>query len=344
MYKTFAKPASILIVKTSSLGDIVQAFSVLNDLKARFPDVALDWAVELPFHAMVAAHPLVRRAIALERRNFSSLQALRKEEYDIVFDLQGNCKSGLITLLARAKDKVGYSFKSVREWPNILATRHRFKVARNQNIRLYYLGLVEQYFQAKAPVHSEGVRLLLSPQEEEKVTRILAPLTGLKIMVCPGSKWANKQLDADTLIAFLKKVAHVYSPSFLLVWGSALEKTLCTHMQSRVPNAHLLDRLALPTWQNLMAAMDLVIAVDSSALHLCATTTTPTLSFFGPTSPHVFKPMGPKHLAIQGSCPYQRTFEKQCPLLRSCPTGRCIKDLQANELFSQFVQWLGPLI
>ena len=98
----------------------------------------------------------------------------------------------------------------------------------------------------------------------------------------------------------------------------------------------VVDRLPLPTWQNLMDEVDLVIAVDSSALHLCGTTSTPSFSIFGPTSQRVFKPMGERHFAVQGSCPYGRTFEKQCPVLRSCPTGACIKELTVEELFEAF--------
>src|SRR5882724_4710863 len=112
MYKDPVNPASILIVKTSSLGDIIQAFNVLDDLHNRFPTASIDWAVEASFHSIVAAHPLVRRAIPLaikRRRNlWGALRALRQDRYDLVFDLQANCKSGLITLLARGGIKVGY--------------------------------------------------------------------------------------------------------------------------------------------------------------------------------------------------------------------------------------------
>jgi heptosyltransferase-1 len=180
-----------------------------------------------------------------------------------------------------------------------------------------------------------GVRFHINGEEKEKVAQIISqvPLS-CKIMVCPGSKWANKQLKAETLLAFLQKIEERYGAAFLLIWGDVGEKTQCQQIAQGLKMAVLVDKLELSTWQNLMSEVDLVIAVDSSALHLCATTATPSFSIFGPTSPHVFKPLGQRHVAIQGKCPYGREFDKQCPVLRSCPTGACIKELTAEELFA----------
>lgn len=338
-------PASILIVKTSSLGDIIQAFDVLPNLHARFPCAAIDWAVEAPLAPIVAAHPLIRKPISINRRHpWNSFRRLRQEKYDLLFDLQGNCKSGLITFLARSPVKVGYALQSVREWPNILATTDRFNVSKQKNIRLYYRELIEQYFQKPALAPDiRAIQLKITPQEEDKIAHILSRIsTPFKIMVCPGSKWINKQLPLETLAAFLQKISRAYNASFLLVWGNSSEKSFCDQIQLTLPHSLVVDKLSLPAWQNLMSKMDLVIAVDSSALHLCGMTATPTFSIFGPTSPNVFKPIGPQHLAIQGPCPYNRTFAKQCPLLRTCPTGSCIRNLRADELFTAFTTLRPP--
>lgn len=341
MYKARPFPARILIVKTSSLGDIVQSFIVLDDLKRRFPESQIDWATEASFASLIAAHPLVHRAIPLDikvKRNlWSSLKDLRREKYDLVFDLQANCKSGMITLFARGKVKVGYSFKSAREWPNILATGLRFCVSKRQNIRLFYLELIERYFQSSALREGGGVQFKIGGGEREKIEKILARLPeGGRIMVCPGSKWTNKQLEKETLAAFLQKIEQFYGASFLLIWGDAAEKNLCDEISRRLKRAFVIEKLPLPTWQNLMNEVSLIIAVDSSALHLCSTTQTPSFSIFGPTSLNIFKPIGARHYGIQGKCPYGRTFDKQCPILRSCPTGACIRKLTAEELFQAF--------
>ncbi|MBU6384203.1 MAG: hypothetical protein KGQ49_04380 [Verrucomicrobia bacterium] len=331
----------VLIVKTSSLGDIIQSFVVLNDLKRRFPTCEIDWAVEAPFAPIVAAHPMVSRVISLEIKQrkhwLRGYRLLRSQKYDVVFDLQANCKSGIITWLSRGAMKVGYGFQSVREWPNIFATHVRFNISKQQNIRLFYLELIERYFDRSLARDMEGVSLHIDRSEKSKIEQILAPLRpGPKLMVCPGSKWSNKQLKESTWIEFLQKIHTFCGANFLLMWGDEREKALCAHLAHHVPNAFVIDKLPLPTWQNLMNAVDLVMAVDSGALHLSATTHTPSFSLFGPTSPQIFKPLGSHHVAIQGACPYGRVFEKQCPVLRSCPTGACIKELKAAELFQAF--------
>jgi heptosyltransferase-1 len=197
--------------------------------------------------------------------------------------------------------------------------------------------LIERYFKKPGLAELEGVRFKIAEEEGRKVVQILDKIPSkLKIMVCPGSKWANKQLSPVTLIAFLQKIEQAHGASFLLIWGDEAERGLCAQIASTLKTSHVVDMLPLPTWQNLMNEVDLVIAVDSSALHLCGTTSTPSFSIFGPTSPRVFKPIGERHFSVQGTCPYGRTFEKQCPVLRSCPTGSCIKELSAEALFEAF--------
>lgn len=317
----------ILIVKSSSLGDIIQCFPVLNYLHQLFPSVQIDWVVEKQFASIVQAHPLVHRAV------IKKWSEIRKETYDYVFDLQGNCKSGIITLLAKSKCKIGFSFSSAREWPNVLATNTRFSVPKNTNIRLQYLSILEQFFQKKIEF-SQAVCF------QSKNLENIEPYCQKYVMVCPGSKWINKQLKEETFRAFLYSLYEQYNMRFLFVWGTQEEREYCEKIQTPL-SVILPMRLDIPTWQCLMNEMELVIAVDSSALHLCGTTKTPSFSIFGPTVSSVFKPLGEQHYATQGKCPYNRTFVKQCPVLRTCPTGACIKDIAPEDLFLEFNHWFS---
>lgn len=358
---TPAAGGRFLIVKTSSLGDIIQAFGVLNDLRRKFPLASIDWVVEKRFLPIVAAHPLVRNAISIDIKPFKTrlcnpmfwsslwkaLLKLREQHYDAVFDLQGNCKSGLVTFLSRSREKVGFGIQSVREWPNIIATRTRFEIPRSINIRLQYKALIQRFFNDSSPSAVDGVRFKMNSEEQGRLSVLLSSKEFFhkkRIMVCPGSKWINKQLPLDALAGFLGQIEAALHCSFLLVWGTEEEKKMCEHLKRRFSHCScIVDRLDVPLWQNLMCESDLVIAMDSGALHLCGTTSTPSFSIFGPTSPKIFKPEGASHLAFQGSCPYRKTFDKQCPQLRNCPTGACIRDISANELFGRFWAWWQKL-
>ncbi len=353
------KLLQFLIVKTSSLGDIIQAFCALEYLHDRANAAAVDWVVEEKFADLVRAHPLVRRIIPINlkrdwpsrewlARQWQAARMLRQVRYDAVFDLQGNSKSGLWTLLARSKQKVGFSAPCVREWLNLLATRQRFGVSLNDPIRRQYLQICQRYVGDDRPFEiGSSVDLRIEPDAADTVQKIADRLPQSKphVMVCPGARWINKQLSEETLIEFLQRIEGGMGCFFVFIWGSQSEKRLAMALQERFPaNGLVIDRLGLPAWQQLMRRMDLVLAVDSSALHLCATTNTPSFSIFGPTRSEVFKPDGFRHFAYQGSCPYGKTFVKQCPILRSCPTGACIHSLRAEELFNRFQAWWEALI
>lgn len=130
-----------LVVKMSALGDIIQAFSVLGHLKSLGP---VDWVVEAKFADLVRAHPLVDRVIPFNTKKPSSwdIKTLRKERYDTVYDLQGNCKSGLFTLLARGKKKIGFTLAHNAEWPNRLALSRGVPIHPGRPIREQYRTIV----------------------------------------------------------------------------------------------------------------------------------------------------------------------------------------------------------
>ena len=147
----------ILIVKSSAFGDIIHAFPCLAFLRERFPEAQIDWVVERRCAELVHRQPLVDRVIEMDSRKWRKnpwkargefrafVRELRATRYDVLFDLQGNSKSGLVTLLARAKDKVGHGRKTVPEWPNLFATTKRFDPPPKQNVRDDLLYLVQSY-------------------------------------------------------------------------------------------------------------------------------------------------------------------------------------------------------
>lgn len=341
---------NFLIVKTSSIGDVIQTFPVLEYLKNRFPDASIDWVIEKEYLSLVQAHPLVRRAIPFSSRTWRKAllplstwremkdfsQLLREENYDVLFDLQGNTKSGLITGLAKAKEKVGLGRKSVAEFPNLLATTRRIDVDPSLQVQQRYLQVVQQFYSDEIPFIPKGVDLTLQPEEESKL-EALKVSQGPKIMVACGSRWPNKKLAEKTLEELLQKIVSQENPYFYFIGGSPAEKKVADHLQSLFPRSQAVGGLSFALWQALMREMDLVIAVDSAALALCGMTKTPSLSFFGPSLASVYKPLGDHHVAWQGSCPYGQKFTTRCPLLRTCKTGACLKSATSDQLLEKIV-------
>ena len=328
----------------SSLGDILQSLDCVAYLKNRFPDCRVDWIVESRFASLVQSSPYVDEVFSIDIKNlkktpfqfFMEVRCFRKKlqmhRYDVVWDLQGNCKSALFTYFCHSKDKVGFGKRSVAEWPNLLVTNVSYEVDQKLPISKQYVSLLKSYFQDR--------------EEEEVKPHILKSFTNTasitlsskyKIMVCPGSNWINKQLSEETLLQFLQLLKKTYDPFFVLIWGNDKEKALVSGLAATLSEDVLVvGNLDLALWQDLMCLMDSVIAVDSCALHLAALANIPTFSIFGPSSSKVYKPFGDKHIAYAGVCPYGQTFIKRCPQLRSCKTGACMKKITAEALMQQF--------
>lgn len=344
---------TFLIVKMSAIGDILHSLCVAQYLKKRFPECFITWVIEKKFEEIVKTSPYVDEVISIDMKSLKSkpfkllrcLPSFRKQlrvrNYDVTFDLQGNCKSALMTLLSKARDKVGFGKKSVSEWPNLLVTRTRFEIEPNLQIVKQYLFLIKKYFKDSEEVffsphilNTAGCDLHENLFEEE---------SSKQIMVCPGSNWVNKQLSETTLFSFLEDIEKSYHPMFIFIWGNKKEEELAIKLKKAFPHSKIAGALPIAVWQALMCKMYCIISVDSSALHLAALAHIPTFSIYGPSSPKVYKPEGELHIAHQGDCPYGECFTKRCKFLRTCVAAPCIKKVTSRVLMESFKAFLEKI-
>lgn len=341
---------SILLVKTSAIGDVIQTFEALEYLRARFKTARIDWVVETASADLLKAHPLISNVIVLDSKSWRKhpfqqktweeikgfCRILRQENYDLLFDLQANTKSALITQLAKAKEKVGFDRRSVAEKLNLLATTKKIFIPPHLDARARYLGLVQSFFDDNTSFSSCTTALQLNQEEEKKIKEILDTIgSKTPLMICFGSKWGNKQLLPSLWLSLLKRLKEKdASCHFFFVFGTEEEREVAQKMQlSFGESATAIGNLSLPLWQALMSHMQAVLTVDSAALHLCGTTKTPSWSVFGPSKASCYQPKGENHHAYQGTCPYEVSFLKRCPRLRTCQTASCLKALKEEDLF-----------
>ncbi|NGX56001.1 MAG: Lipopolysaccharide heptosyltransferase 1 [Candidatus Anoxychlamydiales bacterium] len=348
----------VLIVKASSLGDIIQTLVAVDYLKNRKDVLGIDWAIDESYRDLINSLEIIDNAHIFNFKKlkriyklkniidfFKFIKKLRKNKYDVVFDLQGNIKSALVTFLSKAKDKVGFSKKHAREKLNVLSTNIHFDVKKDINIRLQYLSIVKRYFKDISAIKlSKSINLKLNEIEKNKVDSISNNKklnSDLKIMICPGSRWENKMLSLNTLKHFLNLLNENLNVSFLFVWGSEIEKQISSNLNKIfINNSIIIDKINIPIWHGLMNKMDLVVAMDSASLHLSSIADVKSYGIFGPTLANVLKPIGSDHLAYQGICPYNYKFQQFCPILRSCNTGACIKQIKYRDLYNNLINFL----
>lgn len=352
----------ILIVKASALGDIVHTFPAISYLKSKYPDAIIDWVVEGPCSSIVRAHPDIANVLILNTRMWRKLwhnkdtrkeigafyRNLRLYEYDILFDFQGNTKSGLVTLIARSKVKVGFGRKNISEWPNLLATNRKYTAPLDFNVLAENLHLVQSYFGdfsiptmplvLQASLHNQNT-CELHELELFKSSQAQTPI----IMICPGSNWVNKQLSEAILAEFLLLLQSYLNCTFVVIYGTKEEQIVAQSLKQHLLHCYVPGLLPLPLLQNFMQKMDLIISVDSLPLHLAGTTSVPTYSIFGPSAASKYMPLGHRHGSFQATCPYGVVFERRCPSLRTCKTGACLKSLSPLELFQAFKMWYSGI-
>jgi heptosyltransferase I len=363
----FIRKMRILIIKTSAIGDILQSFCVIDYLLNKYPDVQIDFVVENRFENICKSHPHINKSISFDIKSwkknlfkistfksfFAFLKNLRLFKYDLAIDLQGNCKSALVTCFAKANVKLGYSLKCVREWPNIFSTNKRYFVDGSIHVHDQYLNLVKLYFKDSINSLSNNstlpkTLLNISTLEEKKIEKILSSVILknekeiIKVLVSPFSKWKNKQLDFKIFLEFLEKI-QIKNPNifFFLIWGDLSEFQICRKINEKYKsNSMILKKMTLPTLQNLLSKMDLVFCMDSAILHLTALLgNVPTFSFFGPTNPSVYKPKSNIHGHFFKKCPENIEFVKVCPYLRSCREASCVNNVDLDALLKSFENW-----
>lgn len=347
-----------LIIKTSALGDIVQTFPAIQYLNQVSPGCEIHWVVEKASADLIRSHPLILKTFVIDTKRWRKepfhlstrkalkefLLSLRSSYYDVVFDFQGNFKSGLVTYLAKGKNKIGFSRKCAPEWVNSFFTNQQVTPLSPQNIRLDYFSLVEAWSNQRLR-EKVLTKLNLTPEEQLQLNQLKKEKkTYCNLMVSPGSQWPNKQLPLDSLVAFLKKIDETFTCTFWLIHGSNQEKKRCIEIEKALKDAKVCDKMSFPLLQHWMGEMDQVIAMDSFPLHLAAEGGANTFSIFGPSSACKYQPLGDNHHCFQGSCPYGKVFEKRCPILRTCETGACTSAIDPHILFQTYLSFSSHLL
>jgi heptosyltransferase-1 len=278
----------ILIIRPSSLGDIVHAMPIVHDLHRHRSGVEIDWVVEEPFTELVAMHRGVRRVIpvalrrwrggVLARSTWLELRRFRRElaheRYDAVIDLQEQVKGALIAWFARGPVH-GPDRVSVREGAAALFYRHRYRINPQQHLIDRCRQLAGKAL-GYAPVGPPRFELHLPALAD-------APKRPYAVFVHatsrPGKLWPEKHWRA--LIEHFARDGM----SIVLPWGNAEEAARSEHLARDVREAIVPIRHRLPQVAALLAGAALVVGVDTGLTHLAAALGAPTVALFMATDP-----------------------------------------------------------
>ncbi|MGE5338444.1 MAG: lipopolysaccharide heptosyltransferase I [Gemmatimonadota bacterium] len=279
----------ILIVKTSSMGDVVHALPLVSDLARARPDATIDWVVEEGFAAIPALHPAIDRVIKVALRRWrrtplgattwsevgAARRALRERDYHAVIDCQGLIKSALIAAIARgpvwgpARASVRESLASVFYRHRVALDRSRHAIARSRALGAAVFG----YSTDDAPRFSLRLPALTQAELAQFARR------GPYAVLLTNASRATKLWPPDRWRAVEAWLAG-HGLTSALFWGSDAEAR-DTHARAEgMRNGWVAPKTPLPQLAALLAGARLVIGLDTGLTHLAAACSAPTLGLF----------------------------------------------------------------
>lgn len=284
----------VLLVKTSSMGDVIHTLPALTDAKRARPEIEFDWVVEEAFEQISSLHPAVSRVIpvavrrwrrhpltAMRSREMSQFRArLRETAYDIVLDAQGLLKSALICRLA-GRDATGLDRRSAREPLASLFYRTRLPVPSDRHaverLRLLFANALGYALPSQPADYGLAAPVPLPER--------LRPYSeGRVILFMHGSSWESKSWPLE----YWERLARALTEKgfrVLLPWGDRFEKQDAEWIALGKRDAVVLPGMGLRDLAALTGSAAGVVCGDTGLGHLAVAMNIPTVAIFGPTSP-----------------------------------------------------------
>jgi heptosyltransferase-1 len=309
----------ILILKPSSLGDVIQALPVLRLLKLHFPASEIDWWIDSRFAPLLEGDPDLTHAVRFERQRwgspihwpemFQSIFQLRARQYDWVIDLQCLARSGAFAWLANGKLLAGLDEprEGARGFYDIITPRASF----HTHAVDWYLAVLPRL---GVPVHN---RFAWLPERTAVAAAVQArwnPAPGRWIALQPGARWANKRWPAAHFADIASRLAMEHADIRFAVLGGkddqSLAETVCRAAPDRCVN--LAGETSLPEMIEWLRRCDLMVTNDTGPMHAAAALGKPVIGIFGPTEPRRTGPYGQLPRAVQHHLPCIPCLKSRC--------------------------------
>lgn len=279
---------AILLVKTSSMGDVLHNFPVVTDICRNFPAAQVDWVVEESFAPLPAMHPCVKQTLTVAMRRWrkswwqsrgeirAACSGLSARHYDLVLDTQGLLKSALIARCAHAP-KYGYDRISAREPLATLFYDHTYSVAKNQHAvaRNRQLAALALGYNLDTPaIYGIKPPVLALPWLPPSPYAALLHATSRDDKLWSESNWVE-----------LGKRLHQSGVCSVMPWGNEQEKARAERLASAIPGAICAPRLNLNEAAAALGGACAAVGVDTGLSHLAVALGTPTIGIYTSTDP-----------------------------------------------------------
>lgn len=331
----------VLLIKTSSLGDVIHSLPALTDAARAIPGIQFDWVVEEGFAEIPAWHPAVAQVIPVAIRRWRKhlwqtlkngewrrfKQRLGETHYDLVIDAQGLLKSAWLSRYVKAP-VAGLDRASARE---PLASRfydRAYAVPRDQHALERVRQLFAQALDYPLPADIGDYGL--------DRTQLADAAAQPYLLFLHGTTWASKHWPE----AYWRTLAERMDGlgwAIRLPWGNDSEKARAERLAAGLAHAAVLPRLNLAGVAKVIAGASACVAVDTGLGHLAAALDVPCISLYGPTLPGRVGAYGRGQVHLCASGPHAGLGDRERPCFDDLLPERVATELQALLLAEEIV-------
>jgi lipopolysaccharide heptosyltransferase II len=330
----------ILIIRLSSIGDIVLTEPVIRHLRKVYPGCRIDYLTKQPFVPLVKLFegvdtviPFIDKtqAVRAVKEHLSSVSGKEKSEYDLLIDLHAKPKTFLLKIFLPAQRKVSYNKQHLRRF---LITAKISKSSIDSTVFLYFsifshlnIDIERSDYQPQLKIKLQDSSLNKLWQQEKELK------TAKTIALFPGANHKTKRYPVGMLAAFINSIPENENYRFVLL-GSEEEKAIAERLRNlcRIKPLNWCGRFNLGQLAEIVSYFDVIITNDSGPMHIAAALKKKQIAIFGATHPRLgFAPLNENALILQTDLPC-----RPCSLHggENCPKKhfRCLKEISPEKL------------
>ena len=280
-------PRTVLVLRFSSIGDIIQTTSVLGTLKKKFPESLIDFMTLSKYSSLLQGHPYINKIHEIDiKANYKTLKSIGIKmnalKYDLVLDLHNTTRSKIIRKFIKNSEKHYIRKPRWNRFKNFALHLNHFP--KNFSVRSWMNGTINYLFNEK--INPSNTKLFISKEERFK-SKTFIESKGVKtpfFVILPGAAWPQKTWLFDRYVSVIKKCTKNYNLSPLLIGGSS--DIICESIKDAL-GEKLIDihgETSLRESIAIISQAEFIIGSDTGLVHAAEGLDIPAISILGPTT------------------------------------------------------------
>ncbi len=290
-------PVKILIIKLSSIGDIVHTLPALAAIRRAMPEAEISWAVEQSAAEILRGNEMIDNLIEIDTRALRrgkiigeilpdarrQLRALRSSDYDVALDFQGLLKSASIAKLSRTKKRYGFSKQNLREPASRFLLTDSVAVASDASIYVKNLDFVKRALDIFVPETDFEFPIFTTETHRAEAAKILEQTGEPFAILNPATSWTTKQWSAERYGALADKLWEKENLISIVTTAPNEIELAQKVLRNSSSGKTFLAQPSLKGFYELAKNARIYVGGDTAPMHLAAAAKTPIVGIFGPT-------------------------------------------------------------